>query len=166
MDEPLVFTSYTNPYDDHVGEVSVNDLSSNEQDEIIRLVLAPEGDLRAFVMKRDIIKAEVEGLWSVVIYVALLLERRGLIDDFDERSLTDIDKIIGVLQTTPLGVRLEAAFLGGHDDRSHLDWASLQMFGRDSFFDDCATLEDGLTLIRKHLRHEEVSAHGCNHNAR
>lgn len=151
MDEPRVFTSYARPYDVHVGTVSINDLSRQDQDQTIRITFSPEGELHDFVMDRDILRSEAQGLWVAVVKVGLLLEDCGLIADFDERSPAEIERIIRVLEVTPLGVRLRETFHPEQSSQSQFNWRKLQRVGGEGFFDECETLEDVTRLLQKHL---------------
>ena len=48
------FVSYASEYDMHMGNITINDLSREQQDELIRLVFDPNGDHQEFVIANNL----------------------------------------------------------------------------------------------------------------
>lgn len=150
-EEPIVFTSYGSEYSYHEGSRSINDLFREEQNELIRVTLNPEGGMQDYVIQHDILKSEAQGLWIAILQIGLFLERRGLIEEFDDRLPHEIDLIVQKLDETPLGKRIREALAGYGSEDAQFDWNLLSTFGRDGFFDECKSLTDITRLIERSL---------------
>jgi hypothetical protein len=110
MASATTFVSYTNAYDHYVGKVSLGDLPAEQQDDFIRVVFDNTKDFRQLAVSHNVLKAQVEGLWTVIVLVASALEGSGQIRDMSNRTAEDNDKIIAALAGTNLWLRLEEAF--------------------------------------------------------
>lgn len=128
------FISYATEYDSYKGEKSVGSLSQEQQDELIRTVFDPSQDFRTLVVSHNLIKAQVEGLWAVVVLVGSALEGARLIGDFTQRTSVDIEKIIEALSGTLLWLRLEEAFppFDVLPSRTTYDWKELEAVSMES----------------------------------
>lgn len=149
---PRTFVSYASEYDSHVGHVPMTALTREKQDELVRLMFDPQGDSDAFVMENDVLHAQPDGLWAVIVAVGLRLERAILIRDFMERTPTDTDWILSFLSGTNLWLRLEEAlppFSDGHH-RTDYDWSELEPFAEPDTLADLND-EDLIDEVRAYL---------------
>lgn len=134
MNRPRVFTSYSKPYDHYVGERGISVLHPEEADRLIRAVFKADGeDFRALTTSWNVKKAQVEGLWSLVVHVGLRLERAGLIASFDERGEKDVQYIIAGMDGSKLWLRVEEAFppFDFLQSRTVYDWLELEGIADD-----------------------------------
>jgi hypothetical protein len=124
------FTSYVSEYDSHLGTVPMANLPREQQDELIRLIFSPKGDYRSYVMRHDIEHSQPEGLWTLVVAVGSLLEHKGVIKDFHQRSEADRDWIISYFAPTNLWLRLEEAFppFENYPRKTEYDWREVETF--------------------------------------
>uniref|UniRef100_UPI0039838B4F hypothetical protein n=1 Tax=Phenylobacterium sp. TaxID=1871053 RepID=UPI0039838B4F len=141
MTESRTFTSYATPYDVYVGERDVSDLHRDEVDRLIKAVFLPDGeDFRELVTRWNVKKAQVEGLWSLVVHVGLRLERTRGIADLIERTEDDVQNIIATLDGSRLWLRVEEAFppFDHLTSRTDYDWSELNGLSEtlDDYFDD------------------------------
>lgn len=129
-----IFISYATEYDLYKGEESIDTLSPEQQDELIRAVFDPSQDFRSLVVSHKLIKAQVEGLWTVVVLIGSALEGSGEIRDFTERTNADIERIIEALSGTSLWLRLEEAFppFDVLPSRTPYDWKELEAISMES----------------------------------
>lgn len=104
------FISYASEYDLYKGEKSIASLTAAEQDELINALLDPARDFRELVVHQGIKKTQAEGLWSLIVFVGLELERANRISSFDRRTEKDIQEIIAFFSGTKLWLRLEEAY--------------------------------------------------------
>lgn len=129
-----IFISYATEYDLYKGEESINTLSPEKQDELIRAVFDPSQDFRSLVVSHKLIKAQVEGLWTVVVLIGSALEGSGEIRDFTERTNADIERVIEALSGTSLWLRLEEAFppFDVLPSRTPYEWKELEAISMES----------------------------------
>lgn len=125
------FVSYASEYDMHMGNITINDLSREQQDELIRLVFDPNGDHQEFVIANNLEHFQPDGLWTIVVALGTLLERKRVIKDFMSRSDEDRDWIINMLAGTRLWLRLEEAFppFDRCYRQTEYDWSEIETFG-------------------------------------
>ena len=73
-------------------------------------------------------EAEPEGLWSIVVFVGLALERSGVIKSFETRTEENIQEIIAFLGSTKLALRLEDAYppFDFREKKTDYDWTELE----------------------------------------
>lgn len=125
------FTSYVSEYDAHRGTRRMNDLSREDQNNLITLMFQPEGDTHAYVMEHDIDHKQPDGLWTIIVALGTLLERKSVIKEFPSAATEDHDLIINMLAGTRLCLRLEEAF--EPFDRAipltDYEWAEIEIFG-------------------------------------
>lgn len=109
----------------------MNDLSRDEQDELIHLMFEPEGDFHAFVIKHDLDHAQPNGLWTIIVSLGTLLERKSVIKVFPSDAPADRDWIINMLAGSRLWLRLEEAFdpFDRAVRRTAYDWSEIETFG-------------------------------------
>lgn len=155
------FTSYTTPYDHYVGERDVSELHRDEADRLIRAVFEPAGeDFRELVTRWNVKKAQVEGLWFLVVQIGLRLERTRRMADFEERTADDIQNIIAVLDGSRLWLRVEEAFppFDNLMTRTDYDWSELEGLDEelDHYLDQTirSVINDGL-LAPSRVEEEE-----------
>lgn len=134
----------------HKGTVSISDLSTARQNEFIQLTLDPEGDVRQFSIDHNIIKTQVDGFLSLIVYIKIELERHKLISNFESRDSDDLETIVQFFSGTKLGRRLEEA-LNSEDQSSEplfYDWAELEQIKIENLTEvmDCQ-----LTKVKSHL---------------
>lgn len=116
----------------------MNDLTRDEQDELIRLMFDPEGDFHAFVMDHDLDHTQPNALWTIIVSLGTLLERKSVIKEFPPATDADRDWIINMLAGSRLCLRLEEAF--EPFDRAvpltDYDWQEIEPYGaRDAIVD-------------------------------
>lgn len=119
--------TYATPWDMHDGTVSISKLPTEKQNELIYLSLSPDGDSRQFAIDHNLKKTQVDGLWSLIVWVGLELETNGVISSFDARDDGNINSIVEFFNGTKLGVRLKSAIQKAEDDStpSFYDWTEL-----------------------------------------
>lgn len=124
----MELVSYASEYDLFDGWVSIGELPDKEQDELIRTVFSTDGDYRDLVMRKGIKKAQVEGLWALIVFVGLELERAQVITDFESRTDGDIQEIISFFSGSRLWLRLEEAFppFDCLEEKTEYDWSELE----------------------------------------
>jgi hypothetical protein len=121
------FVSHANVYDVYEGTRSVGELAYGEQNELIRAVFDKDADFRKLVVRNDVIKAQAEGLWTLVVLLGMGLEDMRVIKSFDQRTQQDIKRIISLLSGTQLGMRVASAFSGDEQaPQVPYDWSELQ----------------------------------------
>ena len=144
------FISYASQWDMHKGTVSISDLSTARQNEFIQLTLDPEGDVRQFSIDHNIIKAQVDGFLSLIVYIKIELERHKLISNFESRDSDDLETIVQFFSGTKLGRRLEEALNSENQSLEPLfyDWAELEPIKIENLTEvmDCP-----LTKVKAHL---------------
>lgn len=124
----MEFISYASDYDMFVGRRSIAEINAQEQDELIRLVFAQDGDFREMVVRLDIKKSQAEGLWAIVVFVGLALEGARVIKNFERRDNKDTQEIIAFLSGTKLWLRLEEAFppFDFREKKTDYNWRELE----------------------------------------
>lgn len=124
------FNSYASEYDMHRGSISMADLSREKQDELIRLMFEPEGDYQAFVTEHDVKHEQPDALWTIIVAMGCLLERRRVISDFTQRTDGDRDAIIATLVGSKLWLRLEEVFppFDSYYRKEDYDWSEIETF--------------------------------------
>lgn len=143
------FTNYGSTYDAHRGTRSMNDLTREQQDELIRLMFEPEGDFQEFVMNHDLQHLQPDGLWNILVALGTLLERKAVIEAFPSSSVADRDWVINMLAGTLLWLRLEEAFepFDRVIRRTEYDWSEIETFGaRDAIVE---MTDDGIATRLK-----------------
>jgi hypothetical protein len=123
-----LLVSYTTPYDHYVGQISVGDLTMEEQDLLIRSVFDTDSDFRADVVRLQARKSQLEGLWTVVVLIGTALEEQKRIKSFDNRTEGDIDEIVSALAGTNLWLRVEEVFppFNSRRTRTAFNWSELE----------------------------------------
>lgn len=124
------FTSYVSAYDSHVGSVPMDEMSRNQQDELIRAIF--NGEFEEYVMDHDIDHAYPNALWTLVVAAGMDLERSGVIKDFENRTPDDRDWIINFFAPSKLWLRLEEAFPPFDDayPKTEYLWGELEQFAK------------------------------------
>jgi hypothetical protein len=125
------FITYATEYDLYTGRCSIGDLSTDDQDALIREIFSAETDFRETVVAKQIKKAQAEGLWSLVVLAGLALESSRRIKNFDQRTDADIQEIVGFFSGTQLWLRLEEAFppFDIRQEKTKYDWTELEKPG-------------------------------------
>lgn len=142
------FAKHATVYDQYKGTRSIAELPRAEQDRLILAVFDVAADFRKLVVQQQVLKAQAEGLWGLVVFVGLELERRAVIRNFDQRTDAENRQIAQFFAGTLLGARLEAAFQSRRTDFDY-DWSELE--GR-SLSDLDVVLDQSLDVVRDKLR--------------
>jgi hypothetical protein len=126
--QTLSCVSHATLYDDYEGTRSIAELSYEEQNELVRSVFDKAGDCRALAVASDVKKAQVEGLWTLVVLLGCSLETAGRIGNFEKRDLNDNLRIVRSLAGTILHQRLASAFGVGDQAAKPVayDWLELE----------------------------------------
>jgi hypothetical protein len=119
------FVSHASQWDMYSGKNSISTLADEEQNALIRLTLSTDGDPQAYAMQRNLKKAEVDGLWALLVWVGLVLEKVGAIANFDARTRRDALLLIDFFQGTALGERLRKAFDSDRSSVARYEWSEL-----------------------------------------
>lgn len=122
------FVSYASEYDLYVGRRSIGELSVQEQDELIKAILCPDGDFRKLVVHKDVKKSQVEGLSSLIVFAGVALEEARQIENFEAADDEDIQKIVAFFSGTKLWLRLEESYppFNFLEKKTDYDWAELE----------------------------------------
>lgn len=144
------FVSYASSYDLYVGRNDIGDLTSEQQDELIKETLAAEGDSRSLVVEWNVKKSQAEGLWVLIIIVGSALEHAGRIRDFMSRDEKDIQEIVAFFTATKLGLRLEEAYppFDFREKRTEYDWSELESVRMESLTIDSS---DSLMDVKEEI---------------
>jgi len=144
------FISYASKWDMHKGAVSICDLSTAQQNKIIKMTLDPEADIRQFTIDHNIIKKQIDGLWSLIVYVGMELERQKVISSFESRDTDDIDTIVQFFSETKLGERLRDALNFDNQSSEPLfyDWTELESIKIEILTE---VMNCPLTKVKAHL---------------
>ena len=122
------YVSYASEYDLYEGSISVAELTVGVQDELIRAVLGTSHDFREIAVTHDVIKAQTEGLWTIVVLLGMALERDRKISNFEERTEDEVALLVASISGTKLWLRLEEAYppFNFREERTEYDWSELE----------------------------------------
>lgn len=120
------FVSHASMYDVYEGRRSIGDLTYAQQGELIRAVFDKDADFRKLVVRQDVLKAQAEGLWTLVVLLGMGLQSLGAIRDFDQRTHDDVKRIVALLAGTQLGLRVASAYNAEGGTQVSYDWSELQ----------------------------------------
>lgn len=155
------FTSYASDYDMHRGSSAMADLSRGKQDELIQLMFQPEGDYQAFVTENDVKHEQPDALWTIIVSMGCLLERKHAIRDFTRRTNADCDAIIATLMGSKLWLRLEEAFppFDNYRRKEDYDWSEIETFSAKDAIADLDG-DDAQQYLLKYLARPEPPLDG------
>jgi len=123
-----IFVSYATEYDMYKGHKDWSELTTQQQDDIIRAELGADTDPEALIMRYDLIKTQAQGLRGLFIYISIALEKAGRIKDTTEWSENQRNQIIQFLRGTALGKRIEETFNPPEGtDRQPVDGEDLEL---------------------------------------
>lgn len=111
------FVSYASEYDLYVGTRDWNQISCEEQDEIIEAMTSPNGDPMPLVMSSGLKRRQEEGLRAITVFTSMMLEKSETIRATDWGSTHRL-WLRSVLAQTPVGARLWEAWERDENEES------------------------------------------------
>ena len=122
------FISYATEYDLYDGYKNWSDLTSDEQDEIIRAEISVDSDSEIIIMRLGLKKKQARGLRSILIYNFMIEEKETHVDFL---SLNDEQRQLSIrlLRGTAIGARLAETYaLQQPERRQDIDENELESF--------------------------------------
>jgi hypothetical protein len=157
------FISYATEYDLYKGTKDWNDLLVQSQNDILIAELLAgdtEEQPESLIMRHGLMKAQAQGLRSVIVASALALERAKRIPAADAWDAKEMAHIIDFLTGTPLGQRLKEAADGVVENVTPLPTETLAELASPDSLDELLfmELEEAQDFLREMLGGCENSA--------
>lgn len=157
------FVSYATEYDLYEGNRDWNSLPARAQNDILMVELLAgdtEEQPESLVMRHRLIKAQAQGLRSVIVASALALERAKRIPAADAWDAKEMSHIIDFLAGTPLGQRFQEAADGVVESVTPVPTETLTELASSDSLDDMLfmELEEAQDFLREMLENCENSA--------
>lgn len=159
------FTSYATPYQMYVGSISIGELATTDQDELIRMTLANEEDVSDLVMKHDVRRRQAEGLWAVIVAIGSQLENEGIIDDWTVLDDDIRQTILEQIEGSALYLRLEDAEEPFEHSpfRVQYDWSEVEPFAMEGVRTGLLHEEEPIEYLQRVLRKPVPDPNGFQH---
>lgn len=151
------FISYARSYDLYEGNTDWSELSTEQQDAIIRAELS-NSDINPedLIMQSGLIKKQAQGLRGIFVVISMACEKRGTIKNMHDWSETQKILIINFLKETDLGIRIAQTFMQPDTAvRRLVEGKTLERFS-DPYFTDktlCMNWEEIRAFIYSGLNH-------------
>lgn len=139
------FISYAKPYDLYDGQKDWSELSTAQQDAIIKAELS-DSDINPedIIMQSGLIKKQAQGLRAIFVAISMAYERAGLIKNTSDWSEPQRDMIIEFLKDTDLGIRIKETFTPSlADTRQPIVGRSLEPFSEPYAMDKTLKMDMG-----------------------
>ena len=110
LDSSRMFISYTTPYDHYVGTLDWNNLTTEQQDQILVYETSGEPhELNEFIMSTGLKKKQAGGIRSILVGSAMILEKNRMIADATRWDKHQLQLVLILLDGTLLAKRIAEA---------------------------------------------------------